>query len=224
MKKNIAIILARKGSKGIKNKNLIEVNGKPLIYWSIKVCKMSKKIDSVWVSSDSDKILNVSKKFGAKTIKRPTKYSLDKSTSDSAWLHAVKYLNKKNFFSDMIVGLQPTSPIRSSKSLDLAIKKFKKSGLDSLFSAQKISNHFIWKSTLRGLKANYNYLKRPMRQDLEEKYLENGSFYIFNSKKFLKKKCRLFGKIGVFIMNKVQSLEIDDREDLHLIRALKKFF
>ena len=63
-----------------------------------------------------------------------------------------------------------------------------------------------------------------MRQDMEEKYLENGSFYIFNSKKFLKKKCRLFGKIGVFIMNKVQSLEIDDREDLHLIRALKKFF
>ena len=98
MKKNIAIILARKGSKGIKNKNLIEVNGKPLIYWSIKVCKMSKKMNSVWVSSDSDKILNVSKKFGAKTIKRPTKYSLDKSTSDSAWLHAVKYLNKKNFF------------------------------------------------------------------------------------------------------------------------------
>ena len=124
----------------------------------------------------------------------------------------------------MIVGLQPTSPIRSSKSLDLAIEKFKKKSLDSLFSAQRISNHFIWKSTLRGLKANYNYSKRPMRQDIEEKYLENGSFYIFNSKKFLKKKCRLFGKIGVFIMNKVQSLEIDDREDLHLIRALKKFF
>ena len=224
MKKNIAIILARKGSKGIKNKNLIDINGKPLIYWSIKTCKMSKKIDSVWVSSDSDRILKISEKFGARTIKRPTKYSLDKSTSDSAWYHAVNYLNKKNFFPDIIVGVQPTSPIRSSKSLDLAIENFRKKSLDSLFSAQKISNHFIWRGSKKGLKANYNYLKRPMRQDMEEKYLENGSFYIFNSKKFLKKKCRLFGKIGVFIMNKVQSLEIDDREDLHLIRALKKFF
>ena len=61
-----------------------------------------------------------------------------------------------------------------------------------------------------------------MRQDIKEKYLENGSFYIFNSKIF-KKKCRLFGKIGVYLMNKIQSLEIDDKIDLDLLRNLKKY-
>ena len=62
-----------------------------------------------------------------------------------------------------------------------------------------------------------------MRQDIKEKYLENGSFYIFNSKIFFKKKCRLFGKIGVYLMNKIQSLEIDDKIDLDLLRNLKKY-
>ena len=95
MKKNIAIILARKGSKAIKNKNLVSLNGKPLIYWSIKACLKSKKISSVWVSSDSDRILNVAKKYGSNIIKRPKKFASDKSTSDLAWLHAVKYLNNK---------------------------------------------------------------------------------------------------------------------------------
>ena len=57
--KNVAIILARGGSKGIKNKNIIKIKNKPLIYWSIKSCLQSSKIDSVWVSSDNDRILNI---------------------------------------------------------------------------------------------------------------------------------------------------------------------
>ena len=223
MKKNIAIILARKGSKAIKNKNLVSLNGKPLIYWSIKACLKSKKISSVWVSSDSDRILNVAKKYGSNIIKRPKKFASDKSNSDLAWLHAVKYLNNKKIYSTSVIGVQPTSPIRSSKDLDYAIKKFYYNRLDSMFSAQKIFNHFIWKNTKKGLQANYNYTKRPMRQDINEKYLENGSFYIFNSKIFLKKKCRLFGKIGVYVMNKIQSLEIDDKIDLDILESLKKF-
>ena len=82
--KFIAIILARGGSKGIKNKNIISVNKKPLIYWSIKTCLNSKLIDNVWVSSDSKKILDISKKFGAKAIIRPKRFSKDTSSSEEA--------------------------------------------------------------------------------------------------------------------------------------------
>ena len=73
MKKKIihAIILARGGSKGIKNKNIVIVNKKPLIYWSIKNCLKSKLIKKTWVSSDNNKILEIAKKFGANIIKRP---------------------------------------------------------------------------------------------------------------------------------------------------------
>ena len=63
-----------------------------------------------------------------------------------------------------------------------------------------------------------------MRQEIEKKYLENGSFYIFNAEKFLKEKCRLFGKIGCFTMGKVESFEIDNHEDLKLFNSLGKFF
>ena len=221
--RTIAIILARGGSKGIKKKKLIRLKNKPLIYWSIKACLKTKKISSVWVSSDSDEILKISKKFGAKIIKRPKKFALDNSSSEQAWLHAIKFLKVKRVNPKNIVGIQPTSPIRSSKVLNKAIIKFEKKKLDSLFSAMKISNFFVWKKSKKSLKPNYDYRNRPMRQNIKEKFLENGSFYIFKSEKFLKEKCRLFGKIGYFAMNKIESLEIDDFEDLKIVKSLKVF-
>lgn len=125
LNKTLAIILARGGSKGIKNKNIIKINNKPLVYWSIKSCLASKLIDSVWVSSDSKKILKIAEKYGAKTIMRPERFSKDESSSETAWLHAVKFLQNKISFKT-IVGIQPTSPIRPSKFLDEALKKYKK--------------------------------------------------------------------------------------------------
>ena len=133
-KKIHAVILARGGSKGIKNKNLILINGKPLIYWSIKRCLESEKISNTWVSSDNKKILNISEKFGAQIIKRPKKLATDKSSSDMAWHHAIKYIKKIDNVN-YIVGVQPTSPIRGKKDFDNAIKKQFYKKYDSLFSA-----------------------------------------------------------------------------------------
>ena len=86
------------------------INGKPLIYWSIKNCLNSGKISSTWVSSDNKKILKLATKFGAKIIIRPKYLASDKASSDNAWLHAVKYIEKLDKI-DSIVGVQPTSPI-----------------------------------------------------------------------------------------------------------------
>ena len=226
MKKNInvvAIILARGGSKGIKNKNLIKFKNKPLLFWSIKSCLKSKKIKSVWVSSDSSRILNLSKKAGASIIKRPKQLSSDKASSESAWVHAIEYLNKKKIDNDVIVGIQPTSPIRLNNDLDNAILKFKKEKLDSLFTAQVIYDYFVWTKNGNKLIPNYNYKKRQRRQDIKEKYLENGSFFLFKSKKFLKTQCRFFGKIGLFTMRKISSFQIDDQEDIKIMRGLEKY-
>ena len=141
----IAIILARGGSKGIKLKNLIKIKKKPLIYWTIKQCINSKKIKSVWVSSDNKKILNYSKKIGANIIERPKKYALDHSTSEESWIHAIKFLENKKIIHENIVGLQPTSPLRSKNDIDEAIFYFKINKFDSLFTALPIRDHFIWK-------------------------------------------------------------------------------
>ena len=220
MKKKIcSVILARGGSKGLKNKNLREVNFKPLIYWSIKKSLESKLINKTYVSSDSKEILNYSEKIGASLIERPFKYATDNSSSEIAWLHAAKKLEHD---ADIIVGIQPTSPIRDGKDFDHALKKFIKCKYDSLFTALRINDYFVWEKKGTNLKANYNYKKRPRRQNIKNKFLENGSFYIFKTKKFLKYKCRLFKKIGFYEMEKIKSFQIDDIEDLIIINKLMK--
>ncbi len=217
-----AIILARGGSKAIKLKNLIKINRKPLLYWTIKSCLKSREIKSIWVSTDNKLIANYAKKLGVNIIFRPLKYAKDNSTSESAWLHAYKFLKKKIIINN-IVGIQPTSPLRNKDDFDNACKIFIKKKYDSLFTAMRISDHFIWKFKKK-LSANYNYKKRPMRQKIEPRYLENGSFYIFNAKKFLKYKNRLFGKIGVYEMKRINSFQLDEPEDIELFNSLKKFY
>jgi CMP-N,N'-diacetyllegionaminic acid synthase len=223
--KNIyhSIILARGDSKGIKNKNLQILNGKPLIYWSIKKSLECKKISKTWVSSDSEKILNLSKNFGANIIKRPRIYSKDSSSSESAWEHAIKYINKEKIICNHVVGIQPTSPLRDAKDFERGINIFEKNKLDSLFTSLKINDYFIW-FYKKKLLANYDYSNRPRRQIIEDKFLENGSFYIFSSSGFLNAKCRLFGKIGTYKMSKIKSFQVDDKEDLEIIKKLSVNF
>lgn len=224
MKKKIihSIILARGGSKGIKNKNLMLFEKRPLIYWSIIKSLNSKKINYTWVSSDSKKILKVAKKYGAKTILRPKIYSDDFSSSESAWKHAINYISKKKIVIDTVVGIQPTSPIRNNQDFDNALKIFKNEKLDSLFSANKTNDTNIWHYKKKKLISNYNYKKRKMRQQINKSFLENGSFYIFDKKKFLQNNCRLFGKIGIYLMKKINSFQIDDFEDIEIVKIIFK--
>ncbi len=218
-----SIILARGGSKGLKNKNILKVKNKPLLYWSIKQSIDSKKISYTWVSSDSKKILKLAKKNGCGSILRPKNISGDNASSEEAWLHAVKYLIKKKFMVDNIIGIQPTSPIRKAKDFDKAISQFENEKYDSLFTSCIINDHNIWgKNKSKILLANYNYKNRKPRQQIKSKFLENGSFYIFKAQKFLKFKCRLFGKIGTFTMPKSKSMQVDDQMDLDIINLLAK--
>lgn len=126
MKNVYAFIFARGGSKEIKNKNIKLFNGKPLIFYSIKVAKDLNIIKDVYVSSDSNKILKISKSFGAKTIKRPKNISQDNSPEIKAWKHAAAYLEKKNIKAEYFVSLPCTSPLRLKKDVILALKKIKK--------------------------------------------------------------------------------------------------
>jgi len=217
MKKVIALIPCRGNSKGIKNKNLINFHGKPLMYWTIRDLKSSKFIDKIYVTSDSSKILNYAKKLGVETIKRPRNISGDFSKSEEALLHAVKKI-KFNF--NIIVFAQVTSPLRPKGVFDYAINYFFKKKYDSMFSATKVHN-FIWKQKNQKLIPNYNFKKRPMRQKINFFFDENGSFYIFKYNGFIKNQNRLYGKIGSYILEKKYSFDIDDQIDLKINKILK---
>ena len=116
--KFLAIIPARGGSKEIKNKNLIKINNKPLVSYSIESAKKSKFIDKIVVTTDNKNIMRVSKNFGAEIIMRPKNISGDKAKVEDAILHALDYLkHKKKYIPDYLVLLQPTSPLRKKMKL-----------------------------------------------------------------------------------------------------------
>ena len=218
----VAIILARGGSKGIPKKNIINFCGKPLINWSINQAQNSKYISSVWVSSDNNKILEIAKKQKAGTIKRPKKISTDKSSSEIGWIHAINEI-EKNQKIDLVIGLQATSPIRETKDLDEAIKKFKKNNADTMFSCTKLDDFFIWeKKKSKYSSLNYDYKNRKRRQDVKNQYLENGSFYIFKPEIIKKTKNRLGGKIEVTVQEFWKSFEIDSIENLKFSEIIMK--
>ena len=137
-------------------------------------------------------------------------------------LRASGTVKKKNQITH-VVGIQPTSAIRETADLDRALKKFFKNKYDSLFSANEKNESFSWRISKK-LTPDYNIKSRPRRQDLPKRISENGSFYIFNVKKFLKSQNRLFGKIGYQLLEKYKSFEIDSYEDIIIVNSILKNF
>ena len=218
-----ALIPAREGSKGIKNKNIKNLQGEPLLAWTIKAALASNHINNVIVSTDSKKIANISKKYGAIVPDlRPKKISQDTSSTELVIKHYIENWSKDE---DAIVLLQPTSPLRKKETIDKAIKKYIQGKYDSLLSISKVKNNFLWKVKQKKALPQYDINKRLRRQDVNDSellYYENGSIYIFCAKKFLRFENRLFGKIGYLILDKLESIDIDDEEDINIANLLFK--
>ena len=224
MAKNLAIIPIRSGSKRIKDKNIKLFNLEPLVHTSVKVALSSKLFDKIVISSDSDNYLKlVNNKFSKNRkihcIKRPKNISQNLSSTELTINHV---LNKIENFENIFL-IQATSPLLQKSDLINGFKKFNKDELDSLFSCY-MTKSFIWSIENNNLKSeNYNYKKRPMSQKFKNKQIiENGAFYIFNYKKYLKFKNRLFGKIGFYEMNKYFSVDIDNEKDFKLAEYISK--
>jgi CMP-N,N'-diacetyllegionaminic acid synthase len=222
----VAIIIARGGSKGIPKKNIIDFCGKPLISWTIMQCLNSKKISSVWVSSDSKEILDISQRYGANIIQRPDKISGDSEASESAWAHAIKLINglSNSEKVDYILAPQVTSPLRHSSDFSNAIERIVKKKADSLVSVAEVEDFFMWKKNdgENPNSINYDYRNRKPRQEIEATYLENGSFYIFKPKVLKDNNNRLGGKIELFEMDRYKMFQIDNHEDIELASVIMK--
>lgn len=218
----VAIIPARGNSKSIKKKNLLKINGTPLLINAVKIIKKVKEINKIIVSSESEKILQLCSKYKIDTYKRPFKLSSDHTTSEDVVLDAIK---KNNLFKDFEIAIlcQCTSPMTKSIDILKAINLFKKKKFDSLFSGYSTDKIF-WKkkrSNLKPINSSINTVRQPRQLRSKTTYFcENGAFYIFNLKKFLKKKNRFFGKIGIYKMNKYKSFEIDSLSDYNFIKKL----
>ncbi|MCK5030069.1 MAG: acylneuraminate cytidylyltransferase family protein [Thermoplasmatales archaeon] len=225
--KNLAIIPARGGSKGIPRKNIIKINGKPLIQYTIEVAKESKLIDRVIVSTDDDEIAKISKKLGAEVpFIRPAELAKDDTPTFPVIKHALKWLKEnENYMPDLIVLLEPTFPLRTVEKVDEAIKVITSDEeADSLRGVcEPFQNPFkMWVPCGKYLepliKENETMHEKP-RQNLKKVLWQNGYIYISRYRTIMDKKSFHGEKVLPFILSKNSFIDIDTEEDLKLMKC-----
>jgi len=210
----VAIIPIRSGSKGIPNKNIKLLAGKPLVWWVLDALENSK-VDKIIVALDKEYI-DLVESFSFSKLEiylRDLNNSQDTSSTEDVLLEVINNLNLK----DDIMLVQATSPLTSYKDFNGAIDFYK--NYDSVLSVVK-QKRFIWDN--KGNSLNYNYTKRPRRQDWNGYFVENGAFYINHSSNILKNKNRLSGNIGCYEMDEKTYYEIDSEDDWKIIENLIK--
>jgi CMP-N,N'-diacetyllegionaminic acid synthase len=219
-----AIVLARGGSKGLPNKNIIKFCGKPLLAWTIEHCREGG-IEMIYVSSDSEEILEVGEEYGAISIKRPEELSGDYATSESGWLHAINVIESKEHKIDWVLAPQVTSPLRTAYDIRNGLDMVKSGIYDSLFSCSIPEIMFFWENVNGKLvSVNYDWKNRKRRQEVPKQYIENGSFYMFRPEVLRDNNNRFGGRIGVVEMEFWKMFEIDSIEDLQMCSTLMKEF
>ncbi len=219
----LAIIPARGGSKRLPRKNILNLSGKPLIAYSIEAALKSKYIDKVVVTSDDKEILNISKQFGANTIKRPDTLANDIATTFDAIRHTIENIEQYNY----IVLLQPTSPLRDNNHINEAIELLESKKADAVVSVCEMEHSPLWSNTIDDSLSMKNFLRDEVlnkrSQDLEKYYRLNGAIYICKTDKLLEEKSFLLkDNIFAYIMNRKNSIDIDDEIDFKMAQIIKE--
>ncbi|GAB1262029.1 acylneuraminate cytidylyltransferase family protein [Aurantivibrio plasticivorans] len=219
----IALIPARGGSKGIANKNLSDLNGQPLIAYSIQAATKSNAFTHVIVSSDSQEILKVAKRFGAERLERNPSFATDEAPMDPVIAEVIEAARLRN--DDVICLLQPTSPIRTADHIVDALALFNQSDCDAVISVHAIDNKVLKayvidpqsNSVLPIHSAETSYQRR---QDLPEVVMPNGAMYIFSVAAFKRQNGIPRSNITPFLMTAEESADVDSPEDMQYCASL----
>lgn len=225
-KKILAIIPARGGSKGIKNKNIIDICGKPLIAYSIEEALKCSYIDNVVVSTDSEIIKRTAEKYGAEVpFLRPAKLSGDSAKSIDVMLHCVEHLKNKGYEYDYTVLLQPTSPLRKVKHIEEAIIRIVHNEENSLISVCEVEQNPVLMRTIENdrLKEIISVEQDNLRrQDLPKYYIFNGAIYINKVSMLEEEKSVIDNDTIPYIMEKKYSIDIDEPLDIIIAESIIK--
>ena len=225
---NAAFIPVRGGSKSIPLKNIKPINGRPLVYWTVRAACDCKYIDKVYVATDSPEIRETVNEFKAaegtasfakiEVIGRSAESASDTASTESAMLEFAE-----NYEFDNIVLVQATSPLLKSSDIDNGFVLFETEGTDSVLSVVR-QKRFHWAVDGSGnaYPTNYDVFKRPRRQEFDGYLVENGAFYITSKKDLLASRNRVSGNIKVVEMSEDSFFEIDEPSDWVIIEALMK--
>ena len=224
----LAIIPARGGSKGLPQKNILPLVDKPLIAWSIEVGKESKYIDKLIISTDDKKIAGVAESYHCEVpFIRPENLSSDETETIDVLIHAYKYFTENNEAYDYLILLEPTSPLRDSNDIDIAMDMLdsNRERADSIVGVAKVeATHPVFDVRINdgGLIEPYatENFSTFRRQEIEDLYHFEGSLYISDTKVLLKEKTFYHERTLPYIVPRWKSLEIDEMVDMITAEAL----
>lgn len=217
-----ALIPARSGSKGLKDKNIIDLCSKPLISYTIEGAINSRVFEKVYVSTDSEKYAQISKKFGAEIIIRSKELAKDNTPTFDV---AKDFIEKtKEINADYFVLLQPTSPLRNANHIKEAVEVFEKNynKFDFLSSVTKSHHPSVLihplgeDNSMKYFDIDYSKYRRQNYKD----YAPNGAIYIAKIKEYLKQKHFYGEKSIAYIMDEISSVDIDNILDLELAKII----
>lgn len=222
--KILAIIPARSGSKGLKDKNIKMMNGKPLIAYTIEAAQNSKIFEDIIISTDSEKYAEIVKKYGGSVpYLRDKKLANDNAKSSDVILDILNRVEKKY---DSFIMLQPTSPLRTEKNIIEAYKMYLEKKANSVVSVCEMEHSPLWANVLNEERRMDSFLKgidvNKNRQELETYYRINGALYIANVEYFKKYQDFYYKDSYAYIMEKENSIDIDDELDFKIAEYLIK--
>jgi CMP-N-acetylneuraminic acid synthetase len=221
----IALIPARGGSKGVSRKNLRMIAGRPLIAFTLVAASDCQYVDSVFVSSDDEAILDVAREHGAREIRRPAEFATDEATAADVVNHFIDQLPRDLCGQDpYVVYLQPTSPLRTAGHIDEAIESMLSSGRHTLVSVTDIGA-VPFKSFVVGKDGTLESLfeeefSNARRQDLPTSFLANGAIYVFRISDFVNRGGFPSNGSHPYVMSEVVSLDIDTESDVTRLKTM----
>ena len=225
-----AVIPARKGSKGIPNKNLQFIGGKPMLQYTLEAAKKSKEIDLVILSSDDQNAMRLAKKSGIDApFMRPEQYARDASVTTDVIFHALAwYKESRNCYPNFVICLQPTSPFRTAQDIDDSVRMIKKSGVDSLISVCEVSQHpsdciCLDQEGMIEPVFKPDQSSESGRQRFRKVYFIEGGIYISNTNRLLEKHTFIDHNTKLHVINRSHAIDIDEPFDLELARAMEHY-
>ncbi|APG23789.1 acylneuraminate cytidylyltransferase family protein [Syntrophotalea acetylenica] len=221
----LALIPARGGSKGLPGKNIRELAGRPLLAWSIEAARQSRYVDVVALSTDSRDIAEVAEAEGVPVpFLRPAHLATDSASSFDALVHALDWYAGNGERFDLVVWLQPTSPLRTAADIDQAIELYFEKQADAIVSVCETDHHPWWSNTLSADGNMAGFLRHEVlntnRQELPVYYRLNGAIYL-GAPELLREQRSFFGRATyAYVMSRERSVDIDDLIDFRLAECL----
>ena len=215
----IAVIPARGNSKGVPKKNIRPLAGRPLISYSIEAAKRSKSVERVIVSTDDEEIAKIAKQDGAEVIMRPAALATDEARTELALIHVVETLKRTEGYAvDVVVTLEPTSPLRSLDLIDRCIETLRQTGADSVVTVVE-----TWGVLgTRDPNGWFEYLpdQPRRRQDRTPLYKESGTVYVTKAATLLGQRFICGGKLHAVVIGQDEGTDINTLNDFAIAEAL----